>query len=108
MTKIQNDTGLPPGTVNEALKGDLGLDITVGPMHLRVPSQALADTRASWNAFCAEAGEDAAHRTYEAMAATLDERIQKVLRAVETDQPLNDDFMNRLVLDLIWRRAVTH
>jgi hypothetical protein len=77
-------------------------------MRLRVSAQALADARAWWSAFRAEAGEDAARRTYEAMTAGLDKRIQKVLRAVETDQPLNDDFMNRLVLDLIWRRAVTH
>ena len=108
MTKIQNDGGLPVKTVNEALSGDPGVDIAVGPDRLRVPAQALAEARAAWDTLRAEAGDDAARRTYEAMTAGLDKRIQKDLRAVETDQPLNDDFMNRLVLDLIWRRAVTH
>jgi hypothetical protein len=108
MAKTQNDSSLPPKVVNAALEGDLGFDIAVGPMRLRVPAQALADARASWSAFRAEAGEDAARRTYEAMAAGLDKRIQKVARAVETDRPLNEDFMNRLVLDLIWRRVITH
>ena len=108
MTKIQNDGGLPVKTVNEALSGDPGVDIAVGPGRLRVPAQALAEARAAWDTLRAEAGDDAARRMYEAMAAGLDKRMQKVLRAVETDQPLNDDFMNRLVLDLIWRRAVTH
>jgi len=108
MIKVHKDSDLALATVSEALKGDLGVDIVVGPMRLRVPAQALADARASWSAFRAEAGEDAARRTYEAMVATLDERIQKVLRAFETERPLNGDFMNRLVLDLIWRRAVTH
>ena len=36
-----------------------------------MPAQTVADARAGLSALRAEAGEDAAHRIYEAMAATL-------------------------------------
>ena len=69
LAKVQNDSGLSLAKVNAALKDSI--DIAVGPCSVRVPAQAVADARAGWSALRAEAGEDAAHRIYEAMAATL-------------------------------------
>jgi hypothetical protein len=106
MTNTQSDSGLSLKEGTEALTD--GVDIAVGQGRLRVPAQALAETRTAWDALRAQAGEDAARRMYEAMAAGLDKRFQKVVHAVETDWPLNKDFMNRPVLDLIWRRVATH
>ena len=67
LTKVQNDSGLSLAEGNAPLKD--GIDIAVGACSVRVPAQAVADTRAGWSALRAEAGEDAAQPIYEAMAA---------------------------------------
>ena len=107
MTKVQNDTGLSLKDAYEAMEGD-GVDINIGPTRLWVPAAAVAEVRDAWSVFRAEAGEDAARQTYEGMAATLDERIKKAVRAFEADRPLDSDFMDRLVHDLVWRQVVVH
>ena len=76
MAQVQNDSGFFLAEANAALKD--GIDIAIGPCSVRVPAQAVADARAGWNgALRAEAGEDAAQRIYEAMAATLPQRLEE-------------------------------
>ena len=92
--------------VNAALKD--GIDIAVGPCSVRVPAQAVADARAGWSALRAEAGEDAAQRIYEAMAATLPQRLEAAARSFEMDRRPNKRTMDSLVDDLVWRHVVGH
>jgi hypothetical protein len=106
LTKVQNDSGLPLAEVNAALKD--GIDIVVGSCYVRVPAQAVADARAAWSALRAEAGEDAAQRIFEAMAATLPQRLEAAARAFEIDLRPNKRIMNGLVNDLVWRHVVGH
>lgn len=106
MTKVHEDSGLSEGEVSEALKDSV--DIAIGPCCVRVPAQAVADARAGWSALRAEAGEDAAQRIYEAMAATLPRRLEAVARDLEMDCPPNKTTMNSLVNDLVWRHVVVH
>jgi hypothetical protein len=106
LTKVQNDSGLSLAKVNAALKD--GIDIAVGPCSVRVPAQTIADARAGWSALCAEAGEDAAQRIYEAMAATLPVRLEAAARDFEIDRCQNKKAMDSLVNDLVWRHVVCH
>jgi beta-glucosidase-like glycosyl hydrolase len=106
LTKVQNDSGLSLAEVNAALKD--GIDIAVGPCSVRVPAQAVADTRAGWSALRAEAGEDAAQRIYEAMAATLPRRLEAAARDFKLDGRPNERTMDSLVNDLVWRHVVGH
>ena len=106
MAKVQNDTGFSLAEANAALKD--GVDIAVGPCGVRVPAQAVADARAGWSALRAEAGEDAAHRIYEAMAATLPRRLEAAARDFEMDRRPNEWAMDSLVNDLVWRHVVGH
>ena len=106
VTKVQNNSGLWLAEVNVALKD--GIDIAVGPCSVRVPAQAVADVRAGWNALRAEAGEDAAQRIYEAMAATLPQRLEAAARSFEMDRGPNKRSMDSLVDDLVWRHVVGH
>ena len=73
-----------------------------------MPAQAVADARAGWNALRAEAGEDAAQRIYEAMAATLPQRLEAAARSFEMDRGPNKRSMDSLVDDLVWRHVVGH
>jgi hypothetical protein len=106
VTKVHDDSGLSEGEVSEALKD--GVDIGIGPCCVRVPAQAVADARAGWSALRAEAGEDAAQRIYEAMAATLPRRLEAAARDLEMDRRPNKTTMNSLVNDLVWRHVVVH
>jgi hypothetical protein len=103
--KVHNDSGRLEG-VSEALKD--GVDIAVGPYCVRVPAHAVADARAAWSALRAEAGDDAAQRLFEAMAATLDRRIEAAARDLEMDRRPNKKTMNSLVNDLVWRHVAVH
>ena len=103
--KVHNDSGRLEG-VSEALKD--GVDIAVGPCCVRVPAHAVADARAAWSALRAEAGDDAAQRLYDAMAATLDKRIEAAARDLEMDRRPNKKTMNSLVNDLVWRHVAVH
>jgi hypothetical protein len=105
MAKVQNDTGFWPAEANAALKDDV--DIAVGPCSVRVPAQAVADARAGWSALRAEAGEDAAHRIYEAMAAKLPGRLEAVAQDLIDGRP-NKKTIDSLVNDLVWRHVVGH
>ena len=105
MAKVQNDTGFWPAEANGALKD--GVDIAVGPCSVRVPAQAVADARAGWSALRAEAGEDAPHRIYEAMAATLPRRLEAAARDLMDGRP-NEKTIDSLVNDLVWRHVVGH
>jgi hypothetical protein len=73
-----------------------------------VPAQAVADACAGWSALRAEAGEDAAQRIYEAMAAALPWRLEAAARAFEIDRRPNERTMDSLVNDLVWRHVVGH
>ena len=106
LTKVQNDRGLSLAEVNAALED--GIDIAVGPCSVRVPARAVADARAEWSALRAEAGEDAAQRIYEAMAATLPRRLEAAARDFEMDRRPNKKTMDSLVNDLVWRHVVGH
>jgi hypothetical protein len=106
LTKVQNDGRLSHAVVNTALKD--GIDIAVGPCSVCVPAQAVADARAGWSALRAEAGEDAAQRIYEAMAATLPRRLEAAARGFEMDRHPNKGTMDSLVNDLVWRHVVGH
>ena len=106
MAKVQNDTGFSLAEANAALKD--GVDIAVGPCCVRVPAQAVADARAGWSALRAEAGEDAAQRIYEAMAATLPRRLEAAARGFEMDGRPITKTMESLVDDLVWRHVVGH
>jgi hypothetical protein len=106
LTKVQNDSCLSRAEVNAALKD--GIDINVGPCCVHVPAHAVADARAGWSALRAEAGDDAAHRLYEAMAATLDKRIEVAMRNFESNRRPNTKTMDSLVDDLAWRHVVSH
>ena len=105
MAKVQNGTGFSLAEANAALKD--GVDIAVGPCGVRVPAQAVADARAGWSALRAEAGEDAAHRIYEAMAATLPRRLEAAARDLMDGRP-NEKTIDSLVNDLVWRHVVGH
>ena len=105
MAKVQNDTGFSLAEANAALKD--GVDIAVGPCSVRVPAQAVADARAGWSALRAKAGEDAAHRIYEAMAATLPRRLEAAARDLMDGRP-NEKTIDSLVNDLVWRHVVGH
>ena len=74
---------------------------------VRVPAQAVADARAGWSALRAEAGEDAPHRIYEAMAATLPWRLEAAARDLMDGRP-NEKTIDSLVNDLVWRHVVGH
>jgi hypothetical protein len=106
MAKAENNIGFSLAKVNAALND--GIDIAVGPWSVRVPAQAIADARAGWSALRAEAGEDAAHRIYEAMAATLPGRLDAAALDFEVDRRPNEKTMDSLVNDLVWRRVVGH
>jgi hypothetical protein len=106
LTKGQNNSGLSLAKVNAALTD--GIDIAVGACSVRVPAQAIADARAEWSALRAEAGEDAAHRIYEAMAATLPQRLEAAARDFEMDGRPNRRTIDSLVNDLVWRHVVGH
>jgi beta-glucosidase-like glycosyl hydrolase len=106
MAQVQNDSGFFLAEANAVLKD--GIDIAVGPCSVRVPAQAVADARAGWNALRAEAGEDAAQRIYEAMAATLPQRLEAAARSFEMDRGPNKRSMDSLVDDLVWRHVVGH
>ena len=82
MAQVQNDSGFFLAEANAVLKD--GIDIAVGPCSVRVPAQAVADARAGWNALRAEAGEDAAQRIYEAVPATLPQRLEREAGAAFT------------------------
>jgi hypothetical protein len=56
----------------------------------------------------AQAGEDAAQRIYEAMAATLPQRLEAAARDFEMDLRPNNRTMDSLVNDLVWRHVVVH
>ena len=105
MARVQNDTGFSLAEANAALKD--GVDIAVGPCSVRVPAQAVADARAGWSALRDEAGEDAAHRIYEAMAATLPRRLEAAARDLMDGRP-NEKTIDSLVNDLVWRHVVGH
>ena len=105
MAKVQNDTGFSLAEANAALKD--GVDIAVGPCGARVPAQAVADARAGMERLRAEAGEDAAHRIYEAMAATLPWRLETVARDLMDGRP-NKKTIDSLIDDLVWRHVVGH
>jgi hypothetical protein len=68
------------------------------------------------NLRCADIGDgtdqssedDAAQRLYDAMAATLDKRIEAAARDLEMDRRPNKKTMSSLVNDLIWRHVVGH
>ena len=106
MARVQNDSRFFLAEANVALKD--GIDIAVCPYSVRVPAQAVADARAGWNALRAQAGEDAAQRIYEAMAATLPRRLEAAARSFEMDRRPNKTTMNSLVNDLVWRHVVGH
>jgi hypothetical protein len=106
LTKVQNDSGSSLAEANAALKD--GVDIAVGSCSVRVPAQAVADARAAWSDLRAEAGDDAAQRLYDAMAATLDKRIEAVARDLEMDRRPNKKTMDSLVNDLVRRHVVGH
>ena len=106
MAQVQHDSGFLLAEANATLKD--GIDIAVGPCSIRVPAQAVADARAGWNALRAEAGEGAAHRLYEAMAATLPQRLEAAARSFEMDRGPNKRTMESLVSDLVWRHVVGH
>jgi hypothetical protein len=106
LTKVQTDNRLSPAEVNAALKD--GIDIAIGPCSVRVPAQAVADTRAAWSALRAEAGEDAAQRIFEAMVATLPRRLEAAARGFEMDGRPITKTMESLVDDLVWRHVVGH
>ena len=106
MVQVQNDRGFFLAEVDAALKD--GIDIAVGPCSVRVPAQAVADARAGWNTLRAQAGEDAAQRIYEAMAATLLQRLEAAARSFEMDRRPNKRTMDSLVNDLVWRHVVVH
>ena len=106
LTKVQNDSRLSLVEVNAALKD--GIDIAIGPCSVRVPAQAVADTRAAWSSLRAEAGEDAAQRVFEAMVATLPRRLEAAARGFEMDGRPNKKTMESLVDDLVWRHVVGH
>jgi hypothetical protein len=105
MAKVQNDSGFSLGPASAALED--GVDIAVGPCSVRVPAQAVADARAEWNALRDQAGEDAAQRIYEAMAATLPQRLEAAARDLMDGRP-NGGTMDGLVNDLVWRHVVRH
>jgi hypothetical protein len=105
VTKVHNESGLSEWD-SEPLKD--GVDIPVGPCGVRVPAQAVADAHAASSALRAEAGDDAAQRIYEAMAATLPRRLEAAARDFEMDRRLNKKTMNSLVNDLVWRHIVVH
>ena len=106
MAQVQNDSGFFLAEANAVLKDVI--DIAVGPCSVRVPAQAVADARAGWNALRAQAGEDAAQRIYEAMAATLPERLEAAARSFEMDLRPNNRTMDSLLNDLVWRHVVGH
>jgi hypothetical protein len=106
MELTKNDSRLSPTEVNAALKD--GIDIAVGPCRVRVPAQAVADARAGWSALRTEAGEDAAQCLFEAMAATLPQRLEAATRCLEMGHSPNKKAMDSLVNDLVWRRVVGH
>ena len=106
MAQVQNDSGFFLAEANAVLKDVI--DIAVGPCSVRVPAQAVADARAGWNALRAQAGEDAAQRIYEAMAATLPQRLEASARSFEKDLRSNNRTMDSLVNDLVWRHVVGH
>jgi hypothetical protein len=106
MAQVQNDSGFFLAEANAVLKDVI--DIAVGPCSVRVPAQEVADARAGWNALRAQAGEDAAQRIYEAMAATLPERLEAAARSFEMDLRPNNRTMDSLVNDLVWRHVVGH
>jgi hypothetical protein len=106
MTKVQNDGGFSLAEANAALKESV--DIAVGPCSVRVPAQVVADARAGWSALRAAAGEDAAQRVYEAMAATRPRRLEAAARDLEMDRRPNKKTMDSLVNDLVWRHVVGH
>ena len=105
MAQVQNDSGFFLAEANAALKD--GIDIAVGPCSVRVPAQAVDDARAGWNALRAEAGEDAAQRIYEAMAATLPQRLEAAAAcSFEMDRRARTRVsMDSLVDDLVWRHV---
>jgi hypothetical protein len=103
MTKVQNYSGFLLGEANAALKD--GIDIVVGPCSVRVPAQAVTDARAEWDALRDQAGEDAAQRIYEAMAATLPQRLEAAARDLIDGRP-NRRTIDGLVNDLVWRHVV--
>jgi hypothetical protein len=104
LTKGRNDSGLSLSGVNAALKD--GVEIDVGPCSVRVPAQAVADARAEWNALRDQAGEDAAQRIYEAMAATLPQRLEAAALDLMDGRP--NGTIDSLVNDLVWRHVVRH
>jgi beta-glucosidase-like glycosyl hydrolase len=106
MAQVENDSGFFLAEADAALKD--GIDIAVGPGSVRMPAQAVVDARAGWNALRSEAGEDAAQRIYEAMAATLPQRLEAVARSFEMDRRPNKRTMDSLVNDLVWRHVVGH
>jgi hypothetical protein len=106
LTKAQDDSRLSRAEINSTLKD--GIDIAVGPCSVRVPAQAVADTRAAWSSLRAEAGEDAAQRVFEAMVATLPRRLEAAARGFEMDGRPNKKTMESLVDDLVWRHVVGH
>ena len=105
MAKVQNDTGFSLAEANPALKD--GVDIAVGSCSVRVPAQAVADARAAWSDLRAEAGDDAAQRLYDAMAATLPRRLEADARDLMDGRP-NEKTIDSLVNDLVWRHVVGH
>jgi hypothetical protein len=106
VTKGQNDSGFSLGEANAALTD--GIDIAIGPCSVvRVPAQAVADARAEWSALRDQAGEDAAHRIYEAMVATLPQRLEAAARDLMDGRP-NGRTIDSLINDLVWRHVVRH
>jgi hypothetical protein len=72
-----------------------------------VPAQAVPDARAEWNALRDQAGEDAAQRIYEAMAASLPQRLEAAACDLMDGRP-NRRTIDSLINDLLWRHVVRH